>query len=190
MGSTTSFAWQHGQTIFRFSPSLRPMAVLYASARKKVGAPTAAGAPGPKSFSEKLRTKYLSLKTALGLRRRIAAREAWRGPHLGPDHLWIRRRRRRRRRRCGRRPRLVRQRLAFHQKFHFVRVEHFAHQQRLRDAVQQFAVAGQDALRLFVTVADDSLHFAVDLQRGVFTEVAVLGDFAAQEDGFFLLAER
>src|SRR6516162_3794616 len=37
IGSITSFAWQHGQITFRFSPSLRPMAVFYSQFAKKVG---------------------------------------------------------------------------------------------------------------------------------------------------------
>src|SRR2546421_3652142 len=31
IGSTTSFAWQHGHVTFRFSPSFSPMAVFYAN---------------------------------------------------------------------------------------------------------------------------------------------------------------
>src|SRR5690348_123512 len=42
---------------------------------------------------------------------------------------------------------------------------------------------------LFVGTADDALYFLVDLHGGVFGEVAVLVDFAAEEDGFFFLAE-
>src|SRR4029077_4320782 len=32
-----------------------------------------------------------------------------------------------------------------------------------------------------------ALHFLIDVQRGVFAEIAVLGNFTAQENGFFLL---
>ena len=40
-----------------------------------------------------------------------------------------------------------------------------------------------------VAGADDAAHFAVDLDGGVFGVVAVLRDFAAEEDLLFLLAE-
>src|SRR5262249_38499316 len=132
----------------------------------------------------------LSVRYPSRLRRRIPARESRRGPHLWPHYLRVRRRRCRRRRRRGRRPRLLRQRLAFHQQLHFVGVEHLALQQGQRDAVQRILVGVQDILRLLVSLADNPLHFAVNLQRGVFAEVAVLCDFAAQEDGLFLFAER
>src|SRR5208282_5985912 len=35
IGSITSLAWQHGQVTFRFSPSLRPMAVFYSSFKSR-----------------------------------------------------------------------------------------------------------------------------------------------------------
>ena len=41
----------------------------------------------------------------------------------------------------------------------------------------------------FVSLANDALHFVVDLNRRGFAVVAMLGDLAAQEDLFFFLAE-
>src|SRR6266436_6029978 len=177
-GSTTSFAWQHGQVIFRFSPSFSPMAVLYASALKKVGA-RFFGPPG---------CNFRNLAFS-GLCRRIASREARCRPHLRPNHLRVRCRRTLRRHR-GRCTRLLWQRLTFHQQAHFVRVKHFADKQSLRDVVQRLLMSGEKTLRSLVTSVDNPLHFAVNLQRGIFAEVPVLRDFPAQEDGFFLLAER
>ena len=60
----------------------------------------------------------------------------------------------------------------------------------MRDALQRFAIVGEQAFRFLVAFADDALHFLVDLDGGVFGIVAVLVDFAAQEDGFVFLAVR
>ena len=43
--------------------------------------------------------------------------------------------------------------------------------------------------RAFISDADDSLHFLVNVHGGRFAEVAVLGNFAAKKNRFFLFAE-
>src|SRR6266853_1922376 len=44
--------------------------------------------------------------------------------------------------------------------------------------------------RAFISDVDDALHFLIDVHGGGFAEVAMLGNFAAQENRFFLFAER
>src|SRR5580692_8912095 len=124
----------------------------------------------------------------LGFGWRIATREARRRPKFWPDYLRVRAWRSLRRR-WWRSPRLFWKRLILHQQFHFVGVDYFALQQRHGNAVQRFAVRRKNILCGFVAHVDDTLYFAIDLQRGVFAEVAMLCDFAAQEDCFFLFAE-
>ena len=87
-----------------------------------------------------------------------------------------------------RRARLLRQRLAFHQHLYLICIQNLAFQQRQRDMFQRVAIRLHDVLRFLVSLAYDALYFLVDLQRRIFTEVAMLGNFAAQEDRFFLLA--
>src|SRR5215470_9004364 len=125
IGSITSFAWQHGQVTFRFSPSFRPMAVFYSYSPKKVGG-TMLRAPGVTQFLE------LRPQNALRLRGRISSRETRRRPQLGPHHLRIGTWRRLWRRRRWRSD-FLRERFALHKHFHFVGVEDFAFQQCRRD---------------------------------------------------------
>ena len=88
-----------------------------------------------------------------------------------------------------RRRRFFRKRLSFHQEFELGGIEHFPIQQRACYALQRFAIGFENILGLGVTVVDDVANFTINLDRSVFGIIAVLRDFAAQEDGFFLLAE-
>src|SRR5271166_2119271 len=175
IGSITSFAWQHGQVTFRFSPSFSPMAVFYSHSPEKSG--------GTNSCPRV--TEYVMVKTGLGLRGGVSSRKSGSRAQLWAHDLWIRTWRALGRRR-GRRPRLLGKRLALHEHLYLVRVQNFSFQQGHRDAVQQIAICRKQAVRLVISLADDALHFLVDLQGGVFAEVAMLGNFTAQEDGFFL----
>src|SRR5208282_2710673 len=115
------------------------------------------------------------------------AGEAGSGTQLWADDLGVGARRglgRRNRRRA----RLIGKRLAFHEHLDFVGVEHFADEKSLGDVFESAAVGLDDAAGLVVGLIDDALHFHVDVQGGVFAEVAMLGNFAAEEDSFFLLA--
>src|SRR5262245_54907683 len=124
---------------------------------------------------------------ASGFSRIFATSEAWCGPQLWPHgfgiHAW------RRRSLWRRRARLFRKRLAFHEQLHFSCINDFAFKQSLSDALQNILIAGKSVACPFIGGADDALHFFVDLNGGVFGIIAVLGDFAAKEDGFVLLAE-
>src|ERR1700722_3074835 len=125
----------------------------------------------------------------LRLRGIFSAGESRRRPQLWPNYLWIRTRRSLWGRRL-RSPRLLRQRLAFHQQLYFVSVDHLALQQRLRDALEHFSVVPKERLRLVVTRVDDAAHFLVDLDRGIFRIIAMLVDLASQEDCFVFFPER
>src|ERR1700676_431845 len=123
-----------------------------------------------------------------GFGRVFAAGEAGRGAQLGARDLGVGAGSGLRRR-CGRRARLFRQRFVFHQEFHFDGVDDFAFEQGLRDAFERFAIVVEKMLRLVVAAVDDALYFLVDLNGGVFGIIAVLSDFAAEENGFVFLAE-
>src|SRR5690242_8775647 len=112
-GSITSFAWQQGQTTCRFSPSFNPMPVLYSSKPKRRGTHRG-GCP----------CKY-KLDPSLSLGRVFSTGKARCGAKLGAHHLRVRGRSGLRRR-CGWRTRLVGERLALHQHFHFVGINHFS----------------------------------------------------------------
>ena len=56
------------------------------------------------------------------------------------------------------------------------------------NALEGLAAAQQYVARPFIRRADDLFHFLVDADGSVFGIIAVLGDFAAQEDGFLFLA--
>src|SRR5450755_347140 len=125
----------------------------------------------------------------LGFSGVFSTRKAGSGPQFGADHLGIgagRRLRRLRRRSAN----FFRQRFVFHQQLYFVGVDYFAFEQRQRDALERFAIGGQQRLGAFVAAVDDALHFLVDLDGGVFRVVAMLGNFAAEEDGFIFLTVR
>src|SRR5205085_9986417 len=62
-------------------------------------------------------------------------------------------------------------------------------QQRFRDPYQGVAINAKNALGRRVTVADYATHFLVNFDRSSFAIVAVLGNFAAQEDLLFFLSE-
>ena len=47
-----------------------------------------------------------------------------------------------------------------------------------------------DLFGVGVGLVEDALHFAIDLDRGGFGEILMLGELAAEEDGFFLFSER
>src|SRR6266853_4048115 len=175
-GSTVSFAWQHGQVTWRFSLERFPIAVLYSCKPKKEGHPTAADAPA---------NAESRLESGLGWR--VAAGETRCGAKLGTHQLRVRGRRSLWRR-CGGCARLIRQRLAFHKHFHFVGVDDFTFEQRLRDAFERIPIVREELLRVLVAAVDDALHFLIDLDGGVFRIVAVLRDFAAEEDCFVFLA--
>src|SRR5260370_969402 len=119
----------------------------------------------------KLKTKLEQLRTVSSLRRILPACKSRRGPQFRPYHLRIRARCRLRS--GGRRSRLLRQRPAFHQQLHFVGVDYFAVQQRLRNALQRFFVVRQEILRFVVAAVDDALHFLVDLDCRVLGIVAM-----------------
>src|ERR1700687_3896073 len=134
------------------------------------------------AYSAKLKTNNGEPSS---LRRILPARKSRCWPQFRPHHFRIRARRRLRR--GGRRSRLFRQRLAFHQQLHFVSVDHFALQQRLGNTLQRLFIVGQEVVGVVVAAVYDELLFLVDLDRRVFGIVAMLRDLAAQEDGFVLL---
>src|SRR5581483_10722681 len=70
-----------------------------------------------------------------------------------------------------------------------VRVEHFAREQLVGDLHEGRLLAGEQLRGALILIGDELLHFLVDLDRGVFAVVLVLGDLAAEEDLLFLLAE-
>src|SRR5258706_5406691 len=53
---------------------------------------------------------------------------------------------------------------AFDQQAHFVGIEYFAFQQSLGDGLQNFPVRVLNILGFFVSLADDALHFLVDVR--------------------------
>src|SRR6266404_6775624 len=136
----------------------------------------------------KTKNQTPAIKNRSSFRRILPARKSRCRPQFRPHYFRIRAWRRLWR--GGRCSRLLRQRLAFHQQLHFVGVDHFAVQQRLRNALQRFFVVRQEVLRFVVAAVDDALHFLVNLDRGVFGIVAMLRDLAAQEDGLVFLPVR
>ena len=58
-----------------------------------------------------------------------------------------------------------------------------------RNAFERVAVRFENLARLRVPEVDDAANLHVNLDRGVFGIVAVLRDFAAQENRLFLPAE-
>src|ERR1035441_8731151 len=84
--------------------------------------------------------------------------------------------------------RLRRQGLALDQLGDFVAIQDFANQQHFSDGHQGFGVLVDDGFGGVVTALDQFLHLLIDADGGVFGVVAVLGDFAAEEDLLFLLA--
>src|SRR5215469_2074697 len=131
---------------------------------------------------------WRSRSLSSGLGRAVAARKPGSGPQLGANHLGVGRRSERRSR-WRRSARFFGQRSAFDKHAHFVGVEHFAVEKGLRDALEGFLVGVENVACLFVRAADDAFYFLVDVDGGGFAEVAMLGDFAAEEDGLFFLAE-
>src|SRR5262245_42976324 len=72
---------------------------------------------------------------------------------------------------------------------HLLGVEHLTLQERLGHLHENRLVLGEELVRALIRVGDEALHFLIDLERGVFAVILVLGDLAAQEDLLFLLAE-
>src|SRR5438128_378913 len=89
----------------------------------------------------------------------------------------------------GRRANLGRQLLPFYQHLDLVGIHYLAIQQRLGNADQCIAVVGEDLGRSLVAAIHQPADFLINLDGGVFAEVAVLGDLASQEDLLFFLAE-
>src|SRR4029077_6347474 len=71
--------------------------------------------------------------------------------------------------------------LAVDQHFDLVGVEHFALQERQSNSDQGVVVRTQNALRGFVSLAEQALHFIVNFDGSSFAVVAMLADFPAQE---------
>src|SRR5208282_1815912 len=88
-----------------------------------------------------------------------------------------------------RRQRLFRQRLAFHEELKLGGVENFAVEQRLGDAFECIAIGLEDAAGAAVSAGHDVAHFVVDFDGRVFGIVAMLRDFASEENRLFLLPE-
>src|SRR5688572_31032978 len=55
---------------------------------------------------------------------------------------------------------------------------------------RSLAILFDDRLGPFKLSRDDLLHLLVDLDGGVFGEIAMLGDLTSEEDLLFLLAKR
>src|SRR5580704_6444760 len=113
-------------------------------------------------------------ESLLSFRWIFSARKSRCWPQLRPHHLGICARRWRSLRR--RRSRLFRQRLAFHQHLHFIRIDYFAFEQSLRDALERLTIGGKQPLRILIAAVDDPLHFLIDLDRRIFRVVAMLRD--------------
>ena len=79
--------------------------------------------------------------------------------------------------------------LAFDQHLHFFSIDCFALQQGRGDAMHCVLVRFQNAVRRLVGLVDQAAYFKIDLAGCLFREVPMLGDFAAEEDLLFLLAE-
>src|SRR5690348_494791 len=110
-------------------------------------------------------------------------------PRLRPKRkAWLFARYRRRRRWWWRW--FFRQRLAFDEQLQFGRVEHFALKQGVRHAFERVAVRFQDVARLRIAGVDDAADLGVDFDRRIFGVVAMLRDFAAEENLLFLFPER
>src|SRR5215467_5272019 len=88
-----------------------------------------------------------------------------------------------------RRWRDLRQFLAVDDHLDLVSVEDFAFEQSQRNSNQSFVVRSEDALCRFVALANQPLYFLVNLDRRSLAVVAVLGNFASEEDLLFFLAE-
>ena len=82
-----------------------------------------------------------------------------------------------------------RQFLAVDEHLHLFGVDGFALQQGRGDAVHRFGIRFDQPVRRLIGLVDQAANFQVDLPRRLFAEVAVLRDFAAQEDLLLLLAE-
>src|SRR5437762_949338 len=67
------------------------------------------------------------------------------------------------------------------------RIKHFALQQSVCDALQGLAIHFEDLLGDRVALVDELADLGIDLYGCIFAIVAVLGDFAAEEDLLFLL---
>src|SRR6185503_19317987 len=69
-------------------------------------------------------------------------------------------------------------------------VERLTLQQAFSQPDHRVAILLDDRLCALKLRGDDLLHLLVDLDRGVFREVTMLGNLASEEDLLFLLAER
>src|SRR6185437_1663248 len=94
------------------------------------------------------------------------------------------------RRRWWRRWRLLGKRLAVDQQTHLVGIEDFAFEQSVGNALESVAMGFENVASPGVSAGDDAADFSVDFDSGVFGIIAMLGDFAAEEDRFFFFAER
>src|SRR3569833_1250135 len=68
-------------------------------------------------------------------------------------------------------------------------IEHFALEKQFSHPGQLYRVRFDTGARPNVAIRDDALHFFVDANRRLFTVIAVLRDFTAEEDLLVLLAE-
>src|SRR6266849_6272713 len=111
------------------------------------------------------------------------------GPELGTWRgFWLGTGKRLRRRRRSRTD-FFWQRLIFQEQLQLHRVENFSFQQCGRDTLKSVAVVLQNGACTLVAGSHDAPDFLVNVNRCVFRIVAVLRDFAAEEDGFFLFAK-
>src|SRR5262249_42765356 len=83
----------------------------------------------------------------------------------------------------------LRQFLAVDDDLDLVSIEDFTLEQSQRNSDQSVVVRSEDALGRFVPFSHQPLYFLVDLDRGSFAVVAVLGNFTSEEDLLFLLAK-
>src|SRR6266852_6854264 len=118
-----------------------------------------------------------------------ALAKAGSGPELGTWRgFWLGAGKRLRRRRRSR-PDFFWQRLIFQEQLQLHRVEDFSFQQCGRDTLKSVAVVLQNGACTLVAGSHDAPDLLVNVNRCVFRIGAVLRDFAAEEDGFFLFAK-
>src|SRR5579884_2788776 len=68
-------------------------------------------------------------------------------------------------------------------------VEHFAFEQRQGNSDQCVVVRSKNALRCFVSLADESLHLVIDLDCRSFTVITMLVNLSTEEYLLFLFAK-
>src|SRR3954471_18736179 len=92
-------------------------------------------------------------------------------------------------RRSWRQLRGSRQVLPFENHLDVLRVDHLALQKSGRNLVERRTVVADDLPRGLVAGVYEPTHFLVDLDGGIFREVAMLLQFATEEDLLIFLAE-